>query len=50
MPTLKNIKTTFTIPLIADFELSWEKGSQVEDAVWELYIELVTRISIAKLE
>ena len=50
MPKLVNVKLKFNVPGIGGIEGSWEPELDEQMAAWELYVELVTRISVAKLD
>ena len=48
MPKLKNIKVSLKLPYIGGIEGTWEPDESERKAAWELYVELVTRISVAE--
>lgn len=50
MPISKNIKVKIKLPFIGEVEGSWEPDETEEKAAWELYVELITRISIIELK
>jgi hypothetical protein len=50
MVKLKNVKVNLTLPFIGSIEGIWEPDEKEECAAWELYIELITRISVAELK
>ena len=50
MPRLKSIEVNFKVPLLGGVKGTWEPNAEQRKAAWELYIELVTRISVTKLE
>jgi hypothetical protein len=47
---LKNVKVNLTLPLIGSVEGTWEPNETEKDAAWELYVELITRISVVELK
>ena len=49
MPKFKSIKVSLKLPYIGGIEGTWEPADSERKAAWELYIELVTRISVAEL-
>ena len=50
MSNLKQIKVNLNLPYIGGIEGIWEPDESEKNAAWELYIELITRISIAELK
>jgi len=50
LPRLKSIEVNFTVPLLGGVKGTWEPNEEQRKAAWELYIELVTRISVTRLE
>jgi hypothetical protein len=50
MVKLKNVKVNLTLPLIGSVEGTWEPDENEQSAAWELYVELITRISVAELK
>ena len=50
MPISKNIKVKINLPFIGEIEGSWQPDENDEKAAWELYVELITRISIVHLK
>lgn len=50
MVKLKNVKVNLTLPLIGSVEGTWEPNETEKDAAWELYVELITRISVVELK
>lgn len=50
MPKLDSIKVSLNIPLIGNVTGVWKPNDAEKKAAWELYVELVTRISIAELK
>lgn len=47
MPRLKTVKVNLGLPHIGSIEGSWEPDETEQRAAWEIYVELVTRISVA---
>jgi len=50
MPKLTQIKVNIKVPLIGGIEGTWEPDENEKNAAWEMYVELVTRISVVSLE
>jgi len=50
MPKLTSVKVSITLPYIGGIEGTWEPDETERNAAWEMYVELVTRISVAKLK
>jgi hypothetical protein len=46
---LISIKVKLNIPLLGGVEAKWKPNNAEKDAAWELYVELVTRISVVEL-
>lgn len=49
LPRMKSIEVNFTVPVLGGVKGTWEPNTEQREAAWELYIELVTRISVTKL-
>jgi len=49
MPKLANVKVSLKLPYIGGIEGTWEPDERERNAAWEMYVELVTRISVAEL-
>jgi hypothetical protein len=49
MPQFKSLKVRLKLPYVADVEGTWEPDERERDAAWELYVELVTRVSVVEL-
>ena len=47
---LTNVKVSLKLPYIAGIEGTWEPDEREQNASWEMYVELVTRISVAELK
>ncbi|MBK1989811.1 hypothetical protein A0J48_020130 [Sphaerospermopsis aphanizomenoides BCCUSP55] len=50
MPISKDIKVKIKLPFIGEIEGCWQPDENDEKAAWELYVELITRISIVELK
>ena len=50
MPKAKSYKVNLKIPFLGEFEGIWVPNDEEKKAAWELYVELITRISIADLK
>jgi hypothetical protein len=50
MPKLKSVKVNLSLPFIGSVEGTWEPDETEMSAAWELYVELITRISVVALE
>ncbi len=49
MPKLKNVSVKLEIPYIGGIEGTWEPDKEEQRAAWEMYVELITRISTVEL-
>ncbi len=49
MPKFTGFKVSLNLPYIGGIEGTWEPDDSERKASWEMYIELITRIAIAKL-
>ena len=49
IPKLKSVKVSLNVPYIGGIEGTWEPDESERKAAWEMYIELVTRISVEEL-
>ncbi|MEU3598654.1 hypothetical protein ABZ714_07970 [Streptomyces sp. NPDC006798] len=47
--TPRQISVKLAIPLVGEISGVWEPGDAEQDAAWELYVELATRISVVEL-
>jgi hypothetical protein len=47
---LKTINVKFAVPRVGEIGGGWEPDESEIKAAWELYVELVTRISIVELQ
>lgn len=50
MAKLKSVTANFTLPFIGSIGGVWEPDEKEKSAAWELYVELITRISIVELK
>ncbi len=50
MTKLKSVKVSLKLPFIGDTEGNWEPDESECNASWELYVELITRISVVELK
>jgi hypothetical protein len=50
MVKLKNVKVNLALPFIGSIEGNWEPDENEQSAAWELYVELITRISVTELK
>lgn len=50
MPKLTSVKVNLTLPYIGGIEGTWEPDETERSAAWEMYVELITRISVAELK
>lgn len=48
MPKLKDVKVSLTLPYIGGIEGTWQPDESEKKAAWEMYVELITRISVAE--
>jgi hypothetical protein len=47
---LSSVKVRLKLPYIGGVEGTWEPDQSERDAAWEMYVELITRISVAELK
>lgn len=47
---IKSVKVSLKLPFVGDIEGNWEPDESERDASWELYVELITRISVVELQ
>jgi len=50
MAELENVKVNIKIPFIGEINETWKPDERERKAAWELYVELITRISIVELQ
>ncbi len=50
MIKFKSVKVSLKLPYIGSIEGTWEPNEDERKAAWELYVELITRISVAELK
>ena len=46
----EGIKVSLNLPYIGSVEGNWEPNDDERKAAWEMYVELITRISVAELK
>jgi hypothetical protein len=46
---LSSVKVNITLPFIGSVEGTWEADERQRQAAWEMYVEMVTRISVVEL-
>lgn len=49
MPILKSVKVSLKVPYLGEIAGTWEPDDSERRAAWEMYVELVTRVSVAEL-
>jgi hypothetical protein len=49
MPKLTSVKVALNIPYLGGIEGTWEPDETEQRAAWDMYVELVTRISVVEL-
>ena len=49
MAKLTSVKVSLKLPYVGGIEGTWEPYESERKAAWEMYVELVTRISVAEL-
>jgi hypothetical protein len=49
VPKFTGFKVSLSLPYIGGVEGVWEPDEDEKKAPWEMYVELVTRISVAEL-
>ena len=50
MPKLTSVKVNLKLPFIGGVEGTWEPDESEQKAAWEMYVELITRISVSELK
>lgn len=50
MANLTSVKVSLKLPFIGAVEGTWEPDESERNASWEMYVELVTRISVTELQ
>jgi hypothetical protein len=50
MVKLTGVKVNLNLPYIVGVEGTWEPDESERKAAWEMYVELITRISVAELK
>jgi hypothetical protein len=49
-PKFTEFKVSLNLPYIGGIEGTWEPDKSERDAAWEMYVEIITRISVAELQ
>src|SRR5258708_39089627 len=49
VPKLTSVKVALNIPYLGGIEGTWEPDESEQRAAWDMYVELVTRISVVEL-
>jgi hypothetical protein len=49
MPKFTDVKVSLPLPLLGKIEGTWKPDESEREASWEMYVELVTRISVVEL-
>lgn len=49
MPKLTSVKVSLQLPYIGGIEGTWQPDETEQRAAWEMYVELITRISVVEL-
>jgi len=50
MAKLTRVKVSLILPYVGSVEGTWEPDESEKKAAWEMYVELITRISVAELK
>ncbi len=50
MPKLETITVKLTVPVVGEIEGVWRPDDSERAAAWEMYVELITRISVVQLK
>ncbi len=50
IPTPNSISVSVNIPYVGGVQATWEPDESEQKAAWEMYVELVTRISVVELQ
>lgn len=50
MPKLTSVKVSLKLPYIGGIEGTWQPDESEQQAAWEMYVELITRISVVELK
>jgi len=49
MPKLTSVKVSLSLPYLGGIQGTWEPDETEQSAAWEMYVELITRISVVEL-
>ena len=47
MPKLTSVAVSLKLPFLGDINGTWEPDEAEQRVAWEMYVELVTRVSLA---
>jgi hypothetical protein len=50
MPKLTSVVVSLKLPFLGDINGTWEPDETEQRAAWEMYVELVTRVSLVELQ
>lgn len=50
MSSMRTLKVSLNVPFVGKIEGTWEPDEREKEAAWEMYVELITRISIEELK
>jgi hypothetical protein len=50
MPKLTSVAVSLKLPFLGDINGTWEPDETEQRAAWEMYVELVTRVSLVELQ
>jgi hypothetical protein len=50
MPKLKGVTVSLNLPFLGNVNGTWEPDEAERQAAWEMYVELVTRVSLVELQ
>jgi hypothetical protein len=50
MAKFKSVKVSLNLPFMGSVEGTWEPDENERNAAWDLYVELITRVSVVELK
>src|SRR6266700_2536301 len=50
MPKLTSVTVALKLPFLGDINGTWEPDEVEQRAAWEMYVELITRVSLVELQ
>ncbi|SRR5260370_26209430 len=50
MPKLKGVTVSLKLPFLGTINGIWEPDEVEQQAAWEMYVELITRVSLVELQ